>query len=156
MVSNLTQQIFMKKLYLVLLGSIIIFLGKAQKIDSAAYHKLTPENQHLVDSYFRQSRGLRTGGIIFSVIGGGLIIGGIASIISETNTGDLDYSTGATLIGIGIFTGCGSIPFFVMGHKRKKDAERILYSLKKKPGKSPFLLAGVTSSGFTLSVPIGR
>lgn len=108
------------------------------------------------DMYMRRTRTMRITGL--SLLGAGVVTGGIALLVATNNDDYVDYDTElrrerttTTLFVISAVTGIASIPFMVLAHANKNKARAALSNEKAYiPGKHIYI------TGVTLSLPIGK
>jgi len=106
--------------------------------------------------YVHQSRNRRIIGL--SLLGGGLICG-VSAILISSNNSSRDYAvvqrtdrTVETLFILSAATGIASIPFMILAHASKNKARAALAGQKTFiPGKATKYVTGIT-----LSIPIGK
>jgi hypothetical protein len=148
----------MKAIFIMLISC--FFAGKcmAQKIDSAALSKLSPDIQQQVNGHLEKSRKAKT--LAYSLLAGGVVFETIGIIIAVN---DANNDTGGNAEGVAAlfgFTGAaailGSIPFFIKGHRQKEMARILVYGDKPVSIAPAKVLPNTSSFGLRLSIPIGK
>lgn len=130
----------------------------AQKIDSAALSKLTPETRQQVNEHLQSSKKAKN--LAFGLLAGGVILETIGIVIAVN---DANNDTGGNAEGVAAlfgFTGAaailGSIPFFIKGHRQKEMARILVYGDKPVSIAPRITLPFTSSTGIRLVVPFGK
>ena len=148
---------------------ILLFSAKsfAQRLDSAAIQKLSPENQALVQQHLKNSKNLKIGA--FSSLGLGVIFGtiGVAQAAAEVTKvfpcafgacpDPIDENKGSALAITGTVLALGSIPLFIVSGSEKRKAYATAFSnpgISLAPGLP--ILPNTASTGISIVIPISR
>ena len=160
---------------------LLVFLaainGKAQKIDSAAVARLSPEQKQQVNNYLWEAKKAKTAAMVLSIGGGAVGLAG-ACIAAAAATEDMvsffsldswdndpttqpdDHSEQANVGGvmflIGAASAIGSIPFFIKVHKKRNAARAIVFADKGVSLTPNIILPGTQSAQIGLVVSLGR
>ena len=130
--------------------NIMVFPGTGQANSVSSSVNSNTDNEY--ESYKPRSRNLRITGL--SLLGGGLIMGVSALLISSNNNSYSDSrdKTITTLFILSAATGIASIPLMVLAHVNNTKARAAMSTQKTFiPGKGNSYLTGIT-----LSLPVGK
>ena len=151
----------MKFLLSVLFLFICCYQATAQRLDSAAIHRLSPQKQEEVNTYLVQAKNAKTTAILLFMGGGSLAIAGIVySLATDVSTGYVEdypsYNSGTKIAILGAMVGLSGIPFFIKAHNKRDAARAMLYTDKGAMLMPHVLIPGSQSAGIRLVIPLGR
>lgn len=154
----------MKLLLTGLLAIVFYCDAAAQRIDSAAVAKLSPENRELVYGYWQQAKEAKTTALVLTIGGGVLAVAGAVlisssldwSLYEDNSASNSRANFGGILLLAGAGSALGSIPFWIKIHKKRNAARAILYQGRGATLSRGITVPGTCSYGVQVQIPIDR